>query len=374
MGHLECFQRANNNVGGIELSSLAISASSQWQLEIDMVFQALGKLFDFYTDESCSCHVDIKPGPSLQNGWTLDQLVRVAQGAFFWENGLCDLLPHKRHSSEYAKPNWTVFATNAFQEVPRTGWGRVFDEIESTTRGRLPQPDFLRALAGGANPTRNLSTCFTTVDKIGTVELRRQAGAASSLTVTHRILLALTLHISALRYDFNLVRDRKEYTTGEELLKELAGCIKKLPDTCHGTRFVAFLKWSLESYADGKSFTNKEINEREEALRLGKTPPHQISHRDHAPERPSASSSQATPAPRASNSGGAAPPARQGGTTAGRAPAPAGREREATTPAAARQGGTTATPTRAPASTTQNQASQASHASPAPRPRAGRGG
>ncbi|EAQ83387.1 hypothetical protein CHGG_09791 [Chaetomium globosum CBS 148.51] len=257
---------------GVKIISPPMSASKQWQLEIDMAFTGLSRFFDFYTDDSCGCHVHVSPGPTVQNGYTLDQLIRMAQGAFFWETGLCELLPPKRRTNEHARPNHTVFATNVYQAVPRTGWGRVFNEIESAANGRFPQPDLLKALQGGPNGTRNLSTDFSPIDKIGTIALRRQAGVASAVTTIHRILLAVTLHISALRYDFDSVKDRKDYTTGEELIKELAGCIKKLPESCHGSRFVAFLKWSLESYADGKSYTTPEINAREEALHLRRNP------------------------------------------------------------------------------------------------------
>ncbi|KAH6623438.1 hypothetical protein F5144DRAFT_615225 [Chaetomium tenue] len=309
---------------GVKIISPPMSASKQWQLEIDMAFTGLDKFFDFYTDDSCGCHVHVSPGPTMQNGYTLDQLVRMAQGAFFWENGLCELLPPKRRTNEHARPNYTAFATSVYQAVPRTGWGQVFNEIESAANSRLPQPDLLKALQRGPNTTRNLSTDFSPVDKIGAIALRRQAGTASAITTIHRILLAVTLHISALRYDFDSVRDRKDYTTGEELIKELAGCIKKLPETCHGSRFVAFLKWSLESYADGKSYTTQEINAREEALHQGKTPPAQTSHR---PAPGLSSSSQTPPAAtaRASATSGTAtsgPQGRQGqGQTPTRAPA-----------------------------------------------------
>src|SRR4051794_36241179 len=76
---------------------------------------------------------------------------------------------------------------------------------------------------------------FPPFPRLGTVELRRQAGVASAMTAIHRILFALTLHISAFRYDFDGAKARKTRPDGAELIRELAGCIKKLPsETCHG--------------------------------------------------------------------------------------------------------------------------------------------
>ncbi|KAK3290665.1 uncharacterized protein B0H64DRAFT_451984 [Chaetomium fimeti] len=302
---------------GVEIVSPPMSASKQWQLEIEMVFEDIGKRFDFWTDTFCSCHVHVSPGPTKGTPYTLDQLVRVAKGAFFWESALEDLISNDRHHNEFCKPNYTIFATDEYHAVPERGWGPVFAKIEgaATTPG-AEEEDFLIDMQGPWNrPTRYLSSSFWPTDQIGTVEFRRQAGTASAATTIHRILLALTLHISALRYDFDGASNRVDFPRGPELIKELAGCIKRLPETCHGSRFVNFLKWSLESYAGSRIYTEAQINLREEALRKGTPPPHQVSQISQAEQPPqdqgrqASSSSTPTRAPSARDT---APPSQRG--------------------------------------------------------------
>jgi hypothetical protein len=256
-------------LGGIEIISPPMSVSKQWQEEIETVFQAVGQTFDFWTNECCACHVHVSPGPTKSTKYTMPQLVRMAKGAFFWENALCDLLPPERRDNRYANPNYTGYATDLYDTVPRFGWGPVFSSLSSL--GQAGQSAFVMALKGGPGPneTRYMSTNFDPLARLGTVELRRQAGVASAQTTIHRVLLAVTFHVSALRYNFAGAAQRTEYTHGDELIRELAGCIKQLPDTCKGSRFVAWLKWCDESYANSRSFTERQINSRERALRNG---------------------------------------------------------------------------------------------------------
>ncbi|KAH6650407.1 putative amidoligase enzyme-domain-containing protein [Chaetomium tenue] len=209
---------------GIEIISPPMSVTKHWQEEIELIFQAVGRHFDFWTNECCACHVHVSPGPTKKVKYTTPQLVRMAKGAFFWEEAFKELLPPERRNNRYALANHMVFASS----------------------------------------------------ELGTVELRRQAGVASAMTAIHRILFALTLHVSAFRYDFDGVKTRKTRPDAAELIRELAGCIKKLPgDTCHGSRFINFLYWCQESYAGNKCYSEKQINIREKALREGKTPPKQ---------------------------------------------------------------------------------------------------
>ncbi|KAH6838343.1 hypothetical protein B0I37DRAFT_440011 [Chaetomium sp. MPI-CAGE-AT-0009] len=235
---------------GIEIVTPPMSVSKQWQLEINMVFEELGKKFDFWTKDYCGFHVHVSPGATSR--YTLDQLLRTAKGAYFWEHTLSGLVQGNRGWNEYAMPNHTVFGSPEYET--RGGW------------------------------TANLSHNFCPVNERGTIEFRRQAGVASAMSAIRGILLAVTLHISALRYDFDRASSRNDHPDEEELIRELAGCIKKLPETCHGTRFVHWLKWCREVYRCGvkKRFTEPQINIREEAFRKGLTPPNQIPYKYNA--------------------------------------------------------------------------------------------
>lgn len=293
-----------------------MSVSKQWQLEINMVWQELSKRFDFWTDSFCGFHVHVSPGPTRQNRYTLDQIVRVAKGAYFWEDAICHIIPDSRSWNQYAKPNCIAFAMEEFTGVPSSGWSKVFSKIDGAA---TTQPNLVDTLSGGwkeEGRTANLSTNFIPVEERGTIALRRQAGVASAMSTIRGILLAVTLYISALRYDFDKAASRKDYPESEELIRELAGCIKRLPETCHGTRFVHWLKWCHESYGSGKIFTEPQINIREEAFRKGLPPPDQRPYHprsEHCGPEAMALPAYALLDPTA---GDAAPQARQGTTPA----------------------------------------------------------
>lgn len=274
-----------------------MSVTKHWQEEIKLIFDAVGRHFDFWTNECCACHVHVSPGPTKQNKYTTAQLVRMAKGAFFWEAAFKELLPPERRDNRYALANHTLFASDEYNNVKTRGWGPVFSRIGSVAS--LSQDAFILETKGGNPDQRYVSTSFHPFARLGTVELRRQAGVASAMTAIHRILFALTLHISAFRYDFDGAKSRKTYPDAAELTRELAGCIKKLPsETCHGSRFVNFLYWCAESYAGNKCYTEKQINAREKALREDREPPNQRTSPAPAYPQISASAQRApTPGP-----------------------------------------------------------------------------
>jgi hypothetical protein len=300
-----------------------------------MVYKGICKVFDIWTDVYCSCNVRVLPGPTMgrEHAYTLPQLVRMAKGAYFWDKALCDFLPYDRRFNGHGWPNYAVFGSDEFKAVPSAGWDLVFTKLEAIASGQNGQKSFLDEIQGGTTP-RPTSTDFSGFTRIGAVEFRRQGGAASPITTVHRILLALTLHISFLRYDFDGAKRRVTYPSYDELRKELAGCIKKLPDTCHGTRFLNWLSWCLDVYRNPDGLSEKQVNEREKALRTGKPPPNQtaapsaaqasstpsrVPARDSAPQE-----RQARTTGRASTGRGATPQGPAGRGSTGQTTAPQG--------------------------------------------------
>ncbi|KAK3297570.1 putative amidoligase enzyme-domain-containing protein [Chaetomium fimeti] len=252
---------------GIEIISPPMSVSRKWQKEIETIFDVVGESFDFWTNENCACHVHVSPGPTTDYTYSLTELNQMAKGAYYWEDALCDLLPIERRDNRYAKPNYTYFAHHEYMDVLRDGWGPVFDELDYiTSQG---QAEFLYTMSGGRTQTRYVSTNFDPFTSYGTVELRRQAGAASATTVIHRVLLAVTFHVSCMRFNFSQVRNARGYPSGEALIKELGACIKLLPDTCLGSRFLNWLKYCQETYADDRPSLETVINRQERSLRNG---------------------------------------------------------------------------------------------------------
>ena len=277
--------------GGIEIISPPMSSAREWRQEIHQVFAAVAEQFELWTNTNCACHVHVSPGPRKSSKYTWEQIIRVANASFFWEEALKTLLPGERKVNRYAEPNATKYATDQYNAVRHSGWGPVFQEIQngavaskrfaaSAYRNESPDKQAVASLTwfgymmagvpfGDRNPvqtgTRYLSSNFYPLDELGTIELRRQAGVASAQSAIYRALLALTLHASALRYDFAGAASRRDHPTQRELISELAGCIKGLPKPCRGDRFLKWLNDCAADYAPGqREFTEKQVNKRED--------------------------------------------------------------------------------------------------------------
>ncbi|KAK4141457.1 putative amidoligase enzyme-domain-containing protein [Dichotomopilus funicola] len=348
---------------GVEIISPPMSVGKRWQSEIQNVFTALGEYFDFWTNKCCSCHVHVSPGPTRDNSYSLPQLVKRAKAAYFWESALFQLMPGERRMNRYAYPNHHYVLRAEYASTFRNGWDGVFSGLEGmATSGK---DAFVYHMKNGSNPTRYMSTNFDPVNKYGTVELRRQAGAASPQTVIRRVLLALTLHISAMRYDFDGVRNRRTRPDGEELIKELAGCIKKLPKTCHGSRFVGWLKWCRESYNTEDEmdtdnvFSEKEINQQERKMRRGDdvVP---LAPGEAAPRRRAAPSHQTTLPERPA---GSRPPRNTNSNTTGNSTGNGASRATAGTAGTARPTNSSTTRPAASSSTTRPSASRTNNTS-----------
>ncbi|KAK3299453.1 putative amidoligase enzyme-domain-containing protein [Chaetomium fimeti] len=276
---------------GIEIISPPMSAGRQWRQEIHQVFAAVAEEFELWTNSFCACHVHVSPGPLKASKYTYDQLIQIGCASYFWEDALKTILPEERKNNRYAEANHTTFATAEYNGVPHYGWGPVFQSIRNAAtsgkqwaarldvsaeeRAEYSLTMFACLMAGAKvtdhdptdTATRYLSSNFLPLPRLGTVELRRQAGVASAQSAIYRALLALSLHVSALRYDFGAAASRRDRPSQAEFFKELAGSVKLLPPQCHGDRFLKWLKDCAADYAPGeRGFTEKEVNQREHAF------------------------------------------------------------------------------------------------------------
>ena len=256
-----------------------MSVSRRWQSEIREVFDAIGEQFDLWTHPVTSCHVHVSPGPDAKTKYTTEQLTRIAKGAFYWEKALKKLLPHDRRKNDYAKPNPTAFAVKKYDQVKDKGWKPVFDAIDNEMdrfekHSQGQKKCFSIKIAGGHlhhpnhkyRKERYLSTNFLPLTRIGTVELRRQGGVASAQTAIHRVLLAVTLHVSARRFKFDAVASDKSHPTVTDLISELHGCMKRLPKTCYGTRFIKYLNRCVDDHGGEEPMSERQVNAREQRL------------------------------------------------------------------------------------------------------------
>ena len=269
-------------IGGVEIISPPISVSRQWQREIRTVFAAVGAQFDLWTHPRTSSHVHVSPGLDTRARYTNRQLVGVAKGALFWEQALTRLLPHDRRDNGYAKPNHRVFATAEYEAVGRQGWGPVFKKVDDLMDQYASRHDPVRTqkfcfcvkFAGGdiyaenkkKRSERYLSTNLLPFTHQGSVELRRQGGVASAESAIHRVLLALTLHVSARCYHFADHANRLTHPSDEDLIRELSRCIRMLPpETCHGSRFIHWLR-TCRALHSGVAVSEAKINALEQQL------------------------------------------------------------------------------------------------------------
>lgn len=273
-----------------------MSAARQWRQEIRQVFAAVTTEFELWTNTFCACHVHVSPGPRKASKYNYDQLIQIASASYFWEEALKTILPQERKSNRYAEPNHTAFAGTEYHNVRHYGWAPVFQAIKNAAatgqrfgaqfppaeKANMSLSMFACLMAGAKatdqdpseTATRYLSSNFLPLPRLGTVELRRQAGVASAYSAIQRALLALTLHVSALRYDFGRAALRKDYATQDELKAELTVAVGKLPASCHGDRFLKWFGECAKEYAaNQRAFTEKEVNQREHDLQFPPPPP-----------------------------------------------------------------------------------------------------
>ncbi|KAK3293421.1 uncharacterized protein B0H64DRAFT_444677 [Chaetomium fimeti] len=259
---------------GIEIISPPLSSSSDWQAAIELVFKSITDTFNLWTNDFCACHVHVSQGLGKKAAYNLEQLIQIAKGAFYWEDALRQLLPAERRNNRYALANWRCFAMDEYMKVPQAGWLPVWRKIEYAGRPGTKEAQFAKRMTvaegdPNANP-RYRSTSFDPYESINTVELRRQAGVASAKTAIRRVLLALTLNVASLEFDFDVVGP--SYPTAESLINELFYTLnRRLSGACQGAAFKTWLQDCHRNYTYDdmeRRFNEVEINEREKNYRL----------------------------------------------------------------------------------------------------------
>lgn len=251
-----------------------MAASGNWQRTIHRVFRAVYDQFDVWTNDSCACHIHVSLGPDPKGEFGKRDLVRIAKGAYFWEEALKGLLPYARHENRYAVANYLRYGEKEYRNVPKKGWEPVFKRIIAPMEADVKRhkDNFINALNGGTTgaAVKYMSTNFQAYLRIKTVELRRQAGVASATTAIFRVLLAVTFNVSALEYRFPATST--EYPSTQALVAELVRCMQYLPQESQNPEFEAWLKQCAAAYArESKSrtaFTVGQTNARERELRI----------------------------------------------------------------------------------------------------------
>ncbi|EAQ83956.1 predicted protein [Chaetomium globosum CBS 148.51] len=262
---------------GIEIISPPVSISSNWQTAIEQVFKSVTDTFNLWTNDFCATHVHVSVGPGRKAAYTLEQLMQVARGAYFFESPLRQLLPYERRENRYAMANWRFLGTGEYWNVGEAGWAPVWNRIALAGRSGKAV-EFAKAMTvaeadPNANP-RYRSTSFNPYERLKTIELRRQAGVASAKTAIRRVLLAVTLNVASLEYDFVAAGQKlgKTHLTVPDLISILITTLNtRLPGTCQGAAFKTWLEDCHRNYANDdtvRRFDEVTINEREKNYRI----------------------------------------------------------------------------------------------------------
>lgn len=274
-----------------------MSVGTDWQAAIHQVFNSITDTFNLWTNDNCACHVHVSVGPGKKAVYTLPQLVQVAKGAFFFEAALRELLPRERRENRYALANWRCFATNEYWTVGQNGWQPVWTKIANAARtGKAV--DFAKTMTISENDpeisVRYRSTSFNPFEKLHTVELRRQAGVASAETAINRVLLAVTLNVASLEYNFDTASQSlgKRHLNTPELIAILNNTLTtRLPAACQDEDFRDWLEECYANYTNDdltRMFDEAAINEREKNYRnhgqpYVSTPPPPLPPHTHHP-------------------------------------------------------------------------------------------
>ncbi|KAH6621334.1 hypothetical protein B0J18DRAFT_457863 [Chaetomium sp. MPI-SDFR-AT-0129] len=268
-----------NKWWGIEIISPALAANSDWQDQIKRVFSAVTATFELRTAEVCACHVHVSPGPNKKADYTMDQMLQIIKGAYFFEEGFRGLLPQERRVNRYALPNYEYYGRDEYRSVPSNGWAPVFKKIDALKKLNTTSAVAKRMTVAKEHLPVNDDDRYTryTSSNLGaylrhhTIELRRQAGVASARTAIRRVLLALTLHTASLKFDFEKAgkAQGRRYLNTEDLIPILFTSLNNdLPKKAYdGAAFKTWMEDCEKNYRrESMNFTifdEVEVNDRE---------------------------------------------------------------------------------------------------------------
>lgn len=251
-----------------------------------------------WTNDLCACHVHVSLGPNANSGFGRKDLVNIAKGAYFWEEALKGLLPYARRGNRYAVPNYVCYGEKEYKNVLKASWKPLFTHMSAPMEADVKshKGNFIHALNGESTgaAVKYMSTNFQSYLRIKTVEFRRQAGIASATSAIYRVLLALTLNVSALEY--NYPSSWRGYEPTEELIAELVRCMQHLPERCEHPSFRGWMRQCAVDYAMESefhtAFSVAQVNAQERDRRIAEKtestpPPPQDDAKNNVKARPS---------------------------------------------------------------------------------------
>ncbi|POS70590.1 hypothetical protein DHEL01_v211019 [Diaporthe helianthi] len=149
---------------GMEIISpiLRFQKNSAWRQHVQSLWRFLDSDYKVTADETCSTHVHV----SKAEGYTSEQLKRLAQAVIHFEPAFEALVPPERRKNEYARSNWIDNKNFGYQRLSRP---QSITLLEGCTT--------VREVVDLMNPdgSKYFGWNFQAIPKYSTVEFRRGA-------------------------------------------------------------------------------------------------------------------------------------------------------------------------------------------------------
>lgn len=165
---------------------LRFQEKSTWRHHVQTLWTFLGGDYEVSADATCSTHVHV----SKAEGYTPDQLKRLAQAVIHFEPAFEALVPSERRKNEYARSNWIDNKNFGYKRLSRA------DSI-----ALLEQCTTVREVINLMNPdgSKYFGWNFQAIPKYSTVEFRRGAASTSANDVFSWVELAVSFVNAALK-------------------------------------------------------------------------------------------------------------------------------------------------------------------------------
>lgn len=162
--------------------------NSQWRDHVKATWNYLQGRYEIIDTQDCGTHVHI----SVEGGYSLEELKRVAQAALYFETSFDALVPqHRRKQSDYARSVWVDSPDLAANGVSRIEAMLMISQITD-----------LHKLLSLMNPNfrRGFSWNFRSIIKYYTVEFRKPPASKTAQEALNWAEFAMTFVQTAIRY------------------------------------------------------------------------------------------------------------------------------------------------------------------------------
>ena len=213
--------------------SRVLSTHTNWQRELEAVFNVLHTNCQLLLTTGCSMHVHVSP---FEDQFTAEHLRGICKGLCYFDDAITRVMPADRKENEWAVSNVVGRGAGVSQKlrrsyslVPAQTWARLFKLLDKVTPGTV------HGLL--ASDSRYLSWNFEHITQdCGTVEFRRPPGVDSARKASHWAAFALGFVAQAMDSETDWARLEALKTVGsvEELRTFVTQGLERLGTTCSG--------------------------------------------------------------------------------------------------------------------------------------------